>query len=170
VADHAVLRIVELDLIDVQLVAGEVHDPRHDRRELLEPDLRQVLLEEAAAARHVHSREHGAVHGARVELLVAQVARVVKERAHERELGALGAEPVRRLDAHLVPRDQARDRERHVERVLDVVIGRVDAVIARIAAGKHPLEVVEREPDGVERGARIKREEKVFDRLAHLRR
>ena len=57
---------------------------------------------------------------------MAQVARVVKERAHERELGALGAEPVRRLDAHLVTRDQARDRERHVERVLDVVIGRVD--------------------------------------------
>jgi len=37
----AVFRLVELDLVEVELVAREVHDPRDDGREALEGDSRR---------------------------------------------------------------------------------------------------------------------------------
>ena len=53
VADDAVLRFLELDLIDVELVTREMHDAPDDGHELLEADARQVALEVMTAARHV---------------------------------------------------------------------------------------------------------------------
>ena len=90
-----------------------------------------------------------------IELAVAQIADVMEQRADDRELGAVGAEPVVALDAELVPGDEPRERERHVERVLHVVIGRIDRVVVRVEAAEHALEIVERHPDGIERAARV---------------
>jgi hypothetical protein len=90
-----------------------------------------------------------------VALAVAQVAEVVKQSADEREFRTLAAEPVAALGACLVAGDQPRECERHVERVLDVVIRGVDRVILRVETDVVPFEVVKREPDRIERGTRI---------------
>ncbi len=100
---------------------------------------------------------------------MAQVADVVEQRADDRELGAIGAQPIGGLDAHLVARDEARERERHVERVLHVVIRRIDRVVIRVEAAEHALEIVEGEPDGIERGAGVQRGKEVRDGGSHLR-
>ena len=59
----------------------------------------------------------------------------------------------RRLDAALVTGNKARQRQRHVERVLHVMVGRVATLVAGITAGEKALEIVERKPQFVERCA-----------------
>ncbi len=49
-----------------------------------------------------------------------------------------------------MPNDQACQRECDVERMLNVVIARVDCVVIRVPAGIHPLEVVESHPYRIE--------------------
>ena len=75
--------------------------------------------------------------------------------------GALGAEAHAGLDAALIAHQQARHGERHVERVLAIVIERIDAVIARHAAGEELVEILERDRDLVERFAGPRRSETV---------
>ncbi len=117
----------------------------------------------------MHAREHRAVDGRGVAFFVAQITDVVEQRADDRELGAIRAQPVAELDAHLVARDEPHERERHVERVLHVVIRGVDRVIVRVEAAEHALEIVEGEPDGIERVAGVQRAKDVRDGGPHLR-
>jgi hypothetical protein len=145
-----------------------MNDSPDDGHELLEADLRQVPLEVVAAARHVHAREHGAVRCRVVVLLVPQITDVVKQRADDRKLRAIGAQAIAGLYAHLVARDEARQRERHVERVLHVVIRRIDAVVVRVETAEHALEIVKRHPDGIERAVRIQSGKKLGHGKAHL--
>ena len=48
--------------------------------------------------------------------------------------GALGAETILGRDAPFVARDQTGQRERHIQCVLNVVIGRIDSVIIGLLA------------------------------------
>src|SRR5690606_40271256 len=66
-ADHDVLGVVELDLLERNLVTGVVNDARDHRHELVETDLRQIPLEEEPAARHVRAGELRPVLGVVVE-------------------------------------------------------------------------------------------------------
>ncbi len=105
---------------------------------------------------------------AAVALAVPKITDVVKQRADDRELRAIRAQAIAGLDAHLVARDEARERERHVERVLHVVIRGVDAVVARVEAAEHALEIVERHPDRIERAVRVERGKKLGHGDPHL--
>ena len=58
----------------------------------------------------------------------------MKQREDHAEQRALLAESIGRIDLTLVARDQPRHRQRHIERVLPVVIKRIDAGIAGPAA------------------------------------
>jgi len=64
--------------------------------------------------------------------------------------------------------DQPRHRERHVERMADVVVERVAGEIARVAPFEQRMEVVEGALEGREIGAGVARGEQPQHRLAHL--
>jgi hypothetical protein len=66
----------------------------------------------------------------------------------------LGAETHVRLDAALVPHQQARHGQGHVQRVLAIVVDRIDAVVARHAACEEFVELIECDSDSIERLAR----------------
>src|SRR6266478_674175 len=131
-----------LDARERQLVAGEVNDLRGHRHPGAEAQHRQVLLQEARAARHVRAGELRAV--ARVPVVAAaQIAHVVKQPGHEADHGARAAQAGRLFLLALVTHDQARERQGDVERVLPVVVHRVDAVESGHLAGEQPFEVLE---------------------------
>src|SRR4029077_1200254 len=162
-----------LDLFEGDLVAGEMGDLARDRYPGTKAEYRQVLLQETGTARYVRARELGAV--LRFVIIgAAQVTNIVKQPGDEPHGGAGAAEAVVLLLLPLVTDDEPCERERYVERVLAVVVDRVDAVIARHLAGKQPLEVRERAAQRIERHSgpsravqRLHRGEHGF-RRAHL--
>ena len=85
-AELAVQRVLHVDAVERDLVAGEMHHLFGQRRVVAEADGRQVVGQEIAAAAHVVQRELGAV-----ALLVrglADVAGVVEQRADDPQAGA----------------------------------------------------------------------------------
>ena len=108
----------------------------------------------------------GAVLGFLVAAL-AQVADVVEQRGDQADDRAFAAEALGRLDLPLVARHQPRHRQRDVERVLHVVVQRVDALVARRASAEHLLEAQERALDRLERRAWPGLGEQLGDRESH---
>ena len=100
-ADGAILRILELDLVRRLLVAAEVHDLRGGRGGPAEADADEVALEEARAARDVRLRVLGAVLD--VVVLVQDVAGVVEERDDEADLRAMRSDRFGRRHARSWP-------------------------------------------------------------------
>ncbi len=162
-----VSRIVELDVVEVQLVTRKVHDHAADRDVLLQPELRQIAAQEVRAARYVIERELGAVREVPVALVVPDVSGIVKQRRDYRHLCACRTELVGRFDAALITCDKPRQRQCHIERVLHVVIGRIAAQVARIAAGEQALKIVESKPELVERRAGKRSGKKFVHGLSH---
>jgi hypothetical protein len=70
------------------------------------------------------------------------VAGVVKQRGDDREAGEFGAKGVVARALTFVAVDDARQRQRHVQRVLFVVIESVAAVIAFKVAFKQVVEII----------------------------
>ena len=166
--------LVELDVVDVDLVAREMHDHAADDGVSGQADFRQIAPQEIRAARDVLQRKLGAVIEFAVSVLMTNVAGIMKQRREDGHLRALGAETFFAFGASLVAGDKASERQSHIQRVLHIVIGRVAAEIARIAAREQSLEVVESQPDLVEGSARIRQCEQFMhgvtdgDRVADL--
>ncbi len=101
---------------------------------------------------------------------LADVAGVVEQRGDQRHDRPLGAEAPRRIDRELVADQEPRHGERHVERMLAIVINGVDAVITRHAAGEQALEFLEGDRDAVERLPGPGGREKFAHRVGYRRR
>src|SRR5579883_3286329 len=108
-----------------------MHDLARDRPPARKAYGRQVLLEEARASRDMDAGELRAVAKRRAIDRPPEIAHIVEESHDEAHGRPLGAEEERRLLLPLVADDEPRQRERDVERVLAVVIDRIDAVVAR---------------------------------------
>jgi hypothetical protein len=127
-----------------------VHDLRRHLGIVPKADLRQVPLQELAAARDVRRRIGGAVPVLGVVQL-ADVPAVVEERADHAELEELAIDVGRVAARALVAVEQARHRERHVHHVLQVVVLGVAAAVAGVVAEVEPDQVVE----GAVQGRRV---------------
>ena len=165
-AEHALVRPGHLDLVEVHLVAGEMHQPRRERGLGAEADLRQVRGDELGAAADVHLGEHGAV-GDVALARAPQVAGVVKQRDQHAEHRAARAEALARRAHALVAVDQPRHGERHVERVAHIVVKGVAGEVTGKAALEQRLEIVEGARQGGEIAPWIARGEERDDRVAH---
>jgi hypothetical protein len=158
--------VVETDLIELHFVAGEMHDLGRDRHPLRHADRRQVTADELRAAAHVAERELRAV-AMRLVVGLADVAGVVEQRGDDAHDRALRPEPfvdeVRAVVAH----DQPRNGERAVERVLQIVIDGVAAVVAGELAVEETLEIAERRLHAIERIVRPLLPEQVADGATH---
>ena len=146
----AIAVIVEADLIELDFVAGEVHDLRRDRHPFGHADRRQVAADELRAAADVTQREFGAV-AMRLVVGLSDVAGVMKQRDDDGEDCAFRTEALFGEVRAFVADDQPRDRERAVERVLQVVIDRIAAVVAGKLAVEQALEIAKRRVDAIER-------------------
>jgi hypothetical protein len=131
-----------------------------------EADLRQIAAQEFDAARHVRARELRAVPLRNVGG-APQVTDVMEQRHDHAGDGALGAELPQRFDLPLVPGADARHGERHIERVLPVMVKRVDASVAGRAAGEHVVELRERVPQRLARNTGPGGRKQLFDGLQH---
>ena len=158
--------IVEADLVELHFVAGEVHDLGRDRHPLGHADGRQVAADELRAAADVAERELGAVAMSLVVRL-ANVAGIVKQRGDHADDRALRSEALVGEVRAVVADDQPRDGERAVERVLQIVIDGVAAVVAGKLAVEQALEVPERALDAVERIVRPVLAEQLAHCTAH---
>ena len=85
-----------------------------------------------------------------VPLAVTDVAGVVEQGRDDRSLCTMCAEPFRRVDATLITRHQAGQSQRHVQRMLHVVVGGIATEIAGILAREETPEVVKRKPQPIE--------------------
>ncbi len=74
----------------------------------------------------------------------------MKQRCDDYHLCPIRAEALGRVHAAFVTGHEARQRQCHVERVLQVVVSSIAAQVARIVAVEQALEIVEREPELVE--------------------
>ncbi len=108
-------------------------------------------------------REFGAVLEFAVAFFVPDVTGVMKQRRDDHHLCPIRAKALGGVHATFVTGHEARQRQRHVERVLHVVVSGITAQVARIFAVEQALEIVEGEPELVERGAR----EGVGEQFAH---
>ena len=111
--------------------------------------------------------ELGTVGILHVAVSMADIPRVVKQSDDNRQQGAFGAQAFGRLDAALIAGDQPGQGKRHVERVLDVVVDRIAAEVPRVTPREQALEVVESEPEPVQRRPREAVGEDLMDRAAH---
>jgi hypothetical protein len=151
----------------VFLIAGEVHDLAGEPRPVREADRGQVEIHEAGAARHVVARELGAV--LRLFGAFAQVADVVEQREEDAHRGALGAQRHVGVDvAALVTHHQPRHRERHIERVLLVVVNGVHAEVTGHAAREGHFEIMEGARDRSEGQSGPGAFEQFLHRIAHV--
>jgi hypothetical protein len=141
-ADHAVLGVVDADIVDLHLVAGEVHQAGGDWRFGAVAHARQVGGDEIGAAADMGLGEHRAVLHPGLGR-TSEVARVVQQRDHHPEHGAARPDTVRRGAGAVVAIDQAREGERHVEGVAHVVVERVAREVAGEAAIEQRLKVGE---------------------------
>ena len=115
----------------------------------------------------MHGGELGAVRHVGV-VGRAQISDVVEQGNDDAEHGALRAELLRLRHLHLVADDEPRGGERDVERVLLVVVDRVDAEVAGHAPGEHAFEVAEHMRECGEFLARPDLVEQLFDRGTHV--
>src|SRR6266478_1588537 len=171
VANHDVTRIGNrlLDARERHFVTGEVDDLRCHRHPGAEAQHRQVLFQEARAARHVRAGELGAV--ARVALVgAAQIAHVVKQAGHEADHSARAPQAGGLLLLPFVAHEKARERQSYVERVLPVVVHGVDAVVSGNLAGEQAFEMFEGARQRVHGQPRPRRPVERLDRGEHRRR
>ena len=166
--DLAVTRVVEADLVELELVPGEVNDLRRHRHPFRHADRRQVARKEARAAADVRQRELRAIAVLGVVGL-ADVARVVEKRDDDAHHRALGAEALVGSVGLVVAGEQARHRERVVQRVLQVVVDGVATEVAGELAVEETLEIGERGGNAVHGPARPGLREDLLDRAAHGR-
>ena len=138
--------------------------------QLGQSELRQIVAQELAAAADVRAREFGAIEHAARSLRSPQIADIMKQRQDHAEQRALSASRSARLDLPLVAREQPRHRQRHIERVLPVVIDRIDAGIAGPAAGRQRIEIVERALDRLQLDPRPGGDQQLLDGAQHLAR
>ena len=149
VPQFLILGIGELDHIELDLVTREMHDSRGDGHPVFHADARQIARQKTRAAGDVIQREFSAI--AMLAIIeFPNVAGVMEQRSDQRQAGALGAEAQAALDGTLIADQQPRHGERHVQRVLAIVIQRIDAVIPRHAARKELVEVLKSNRDLVE--------------------
>jgi len=94
----------------------------------------------------------------------------MKQRCNQSHDRALGAEAHSSLDAALVPHQQARHRQGHIQGMLAIVINRIDAVVTRHASREELVELFERNGDSVERLARKGSNKQFAHRGGHRRR
>ncbi len=164
----AIAAVRQLNLAELDFVAGEMHDARRYRHPGFHADGRQEARQKARAAGHVVQRELGAVAMLQV-VEFADVAGVVKQRCDQRHDRPLGAEALVRIDAALVADQQARHRQRHVQRMLAIVIYGVHAVISGHAAAEQAVELFERDRNSIEGLARPAGREQLPHRGGHRR-
>jgi hypothetical protein len=98
---------------------------------------------------------------------LADVAGVVEQRGDHADDRALRSEALVRQVRAVVTDDQARDGERAVEGVLQIVVDGVAAVVAGKLPVEQALEVAERALDAVERIVRPVLPEQLADCTAH---
>jgi len=91
----------------------------------------------------------------------------VKQGSNHYHLRPLRAEALGRINATFITNHEPGQGQRHVERMLHVVVGRVAAKVAGILAGEEPFEVVEGKPQLVERGAGVGVGEQFLDSVAY---
>ena len=70
----------------------------------------------------------------------------MKQRGDDGHLRTVGAKTIVGLHTSLISGDQSCKRQRHVQRVLPVVVSRVAAVVARIATREEAFKVVKSQP------------------------
>src|SRR3954469_14444944 len=167
--EQAVPRVVHEDVVDLHLIAGEVHEARGRGRFGAEADSRQVRGDEIGAAADVHLGEHravldGALRGA------AQVAGIVEQGDQHAKDRTAGPEPVAGRAGAVVTVDEPRHRERHVERVAEVVIQRVAGEVARKAPFEQRFDIVEHPRQYRQINAGIAGDKERRDGVAHHRR
>ncbi len=153
VSQFAIAGVGELDLVQLDFITGEMHDSGRNRHPVFHADARQESGQETCAAGYVVEGELGAV----AMLPVAEfpdVARIMKQRCDQSHDRPLGTEAHASLDAALVPHQQARHGQGHIERVLAIVVDGIHAVVARHTAREELVELVERDSDSIERLAR----------------
>ncbi len=167
-AERDVARVGDpcLDLRKGQLVAREMDDLAADRYPAGEPDDREKLFQERRASRNVRAREFGPVAGFPL-VHATQVPDVVEQSNDDSDNGALATQSRVLTGLPLEPDDQPCQCQRDVERVLAVVVDRVDAVIARDIAREQPFEMLEGEPQRIERLLRPGRTIEVLYRGEH---
>jgi hypothetical protein len=135
-------RIADRDLVDLHLVAGEMHQARRDRGLGAEADAGQVRRDELRAAADVGLGEHRAVLH-RAFGRAPQVAAIVQQGDQHAEQGAARAEAIARGAGAVVAVHQAGHGEGHVQRMAHVVVERVAGEVARVLALEQRLEVGE---------------------------
>jgi hypothetical protein len=119
-----------------------MHQARGDGRLGGEAQRRQIARDEIRAAADVRAGEHGAVRD-RAFVAAPQIARVVQQRDQDPEHRAPRAQALRRGAAAVMPVDQSRERERHVERMAHVVVERVAGEEAGVGTFEQRLEIGE---------------------------
>ncbi|OLE19284.1 MAG: hypothetical protein AUG50_04130 [Betaproteobacteria bacterium 13_1_20CM_3_63_8] len=97
-----------------------------------------------------------------------EVAGIMQQRDDDAEHRAPRAQPVGRGAGALVPIDEPRHGERHVEGMAQVVVQGVAGEIARIASGEERAEIGERARERREIAGRVARCKQRKDRVADL--
>ena len=77
-ADHAVSGIVQLDLVEIDLITGEVDDPGRDGGEIFKADARQIAGEKSGTARDMRERKFGATGTVAIGFAMSEIARVME--------------------------------------------------------------------------------------------
>jgi hypothetical protein len=130
------------DRLDIGLVTGELHQATRQPGIFLQADLRQVLAEEAAAARDVDTRVLGAVTPARVGA-TPDITRVVAQRDYHAEQGHRVRETRRTgLDTQVTV-EQAHHGQGDIEYVVEIVVTHLAGVVARVLALVKTLYIAE---------------------------
>jgi hypothetical protein len=92
----------------------------------------------------------------------------VKQSQDDADHGTLGLELPQCIDLPLVTHEQARHRQGDIERVLAVVIDRIDAGVTGHAARKQRVEIAEGPFHGREHDLRPGRDQQLFGRPQNL--
>ncbi len=143
-------RIVQEQFAERLFVAREMQHLARHCGPLAEPELRQVVAQEFDPAADMRAGELGPIALGGIAA-AAQIPNVVEQGHDHTGEGALRAQLPQRLDLLLVAGADAGHGQRHIERVLAIVIERVDARVARRAAREHVVELGDRAAQGVGR-------------------
>ena len=146
----AVTWVGQLNLIQLDLVTREMHHPRGRGDAGVHADGRQEPCQETRAAGDVVQGELSTV-AMRLVVGFADIPSVVKQRNDQCHDGAFRTEALLDGNRAFISDHHAHHRKRHVQRMLPVVIDRIDAVIAGHAAGEQAVEFGESSRNPVER-------------------
>ncbi len=130
-------------------VAGVVDDFPGHRCPAGQCNARQVVREEIGAAGNVDPGQLGTV-AVFVIVATTQVAHVVEQTDDQTRRGALGPQLLRRRGGEIMSRQQPRQGEGHIQRVLTVVIDGIYTVIIGHFSGEKALKMLECAANGVE--------------------